>query len=51
MLSSDESAARDGLDALRFMFEEAYPKLLAFVRCRSAPALAARRDPEDILQT
>jgi RNA polymerase sigma factor (sigma-70 family) len=51
MLSHDDSLGHDAQDALRTMFEEAYPKLLAFVRCRSAPALAARRDPEDILQT
>jgi RNA polymerase sigma factor (sigma-70 family) len=49
MHSTDESS-RD-LEALRALFEEARPKLLAFVRCRSAPGLAARRDAEDILQT
>ena len=32
------------------MYQEQYPKLLAFVRCRSSRALAARRDAEDILQ-
>jgi RNA polymerase sigma factor (sigma-70 family) len=40
----------DGLAALQSLFEEAYPRLLAFARCRSTRGLAARRDPEDILQ-
>ncbi len=43
--------AHGDLDSLRALFEDAHPKLLAFVRCRSSPGLAARRDPEDILQT
>jgi RNA polymerase sigma factor (sigma-70 family) len=51
MLSPDESSNCDGPDSLPFMFEQAYPKLFAFVRCRSTPGLAARRDPEDILQS
>ena len=36
-------------DALRAQFEEHYAKLLAFVRWRSSAALAARRDPEELL--
>jgi RNA polymerase sigma factor (sigma-70 family) len=37
------------LATLGAMFEEHRPKLLAMVERRSAPGLAARRDPEEIL--
>jgi RNA polymerase sigma factor (sigma-70 family) len=50
MLSPDDSSSQHGPDALSTLYEEAYPRLLAFVRCRSTKGLAARRDPEDILQ-
>jgi len=38
------------VDALRQLYEEAHGKLLAFIRWRSTPGLAGRRDAEDILQ-
>src|SRR5579871_5626678 len=47
---SDVTANPQGMSALQALFEEAYPRLLAFARCRSTPGLAARRDPEDIVQ-
>lgn len=50
MLSPDGSPTQDGPDALSAHYQEAYPRLLAFVRCRSTQGLAARRDPEDVLQ-
>ena len=50
MLSPDESSHSDDKQTLHSLYEDAYPRLLAFVRCRSTPGLAARRDPEDILQ-
>src|SRR6478609_2617122 len=50
MLSPGDSPNQDGSDALSAQYEQAYPRLLAFVRCRSTHGLAAKRDPEDILQ-
>lgn len=46
----ERSADRAALDPLHRLYEQEYARLLTFVRWRSAPALAARRDPEDILQ-
>jgi RNA polymerase sigma factor (sigma-70 family) len=50
MDGSDSAPNREDV-TLQSMFAAAYPKLLALVRCRSTPGLAARRDPEDILQS
>jgi RNA polymerase sigma-70 factor (ECF subfamily) len=43
-------AASAGPDCLRRLFEEQREKFLQFVRWRSPASLAARRDPEDVLQ-
>jgi RNA polymerase sigma-70 factor, ECF subfamily len=39
-----------GVETLHQLFEASSDRLLAFLRWRSTPGLAARRDPEDILQ-
>ncbi|MFO0864742.1 MAG: RNA polymerase sigma factor [Gemmataceae bacterium] len=49
-MTSRSSPASSSAEALPRLFAEAYPKLLALVRWRSTPGLAAKRDPEDILQ-
>ena len=46
----EPSADAPAPDQLRALYEREYPRLLAFARWRSTAALAARRDPEDILQ-
>ena len=45
---SDENS---GLESLKRLFEEQRARFQMFVRFRSGPALSARRDAEDILQT
>ncbi len=42
--------SEDRPDTLLALFEKNHARMLAFVRWRSTPALAARRDPEDVLQ-
>lgn len=46
----DRPAETGGAQALADLLREKRDKFLAFVRWRSAAQLAARRDPEDILQ-
>jgi RNA polymerase sigma factor (sigma-70 family) len=50
-VTSHSSPAPSSAEALPRLFAEAYPKLLALARWRSTPGLAAKRDPEDVLQS
>ncbi len=45
----EDRARLESLDVLRAQFVEHHEHLLAFVRWRSSAALAARRDPEEVL--
>ena len=51
VVTSHPSPAPSSAEALPRLYAEAYPKLLALVRWRSTPGLAAKRDPDDILQS